>query len=231
MNLNYFAALALLSLVTQATCRNSIYTPPTNCEISAIRDNANATGVAPFPGIVIDGPNGEIRSDPTPNWSISTTVTDEGDPSGQSTRLNFWLDTSATVDTNTTTLPYDTCIMLLAGAPQDGDGCISAGCSEALREYYKNSAIFLAGQIGKDGGFSDRSYACQSLVTLKAPDECKSSSGNGAWNGVISSGTKSAFRPFPLALTPLQCGYGGSVKRHFCSLSLDLISPIHMGCD
>ncbi len=188
MSLKYLTVLAVLGLTTQAASENGTYTPPTNCELSAIRENANATGVAAFAGVVVDGPNGEIRSDLSSNWSISSTVTDDGDPSGRSASLSFWLDTSATVGTNETSLPYDTCIIQLVAAPQDGDGCVSADCSEALSEFYRNSARAIARQIGQDGGPTDRSDACDNLVTLQAPDECRDSSRDGSWGSVISSG-------------------------------------------
>ena len=188
MSLKYLTVLAVLGLATQAAWQDGTYTSPTNCELSAIRDNANATGVAPFPGVVMDGPNGEIRSDSSSNWSISTTVTDYGDPSGRGTSLSFWLDTSATVGTNESTLPYETCIIQLVGVPKDGDGCVSAGCSESLSEYYRNSARSIARQIGQEAGPTDRSDACWNLVTLQAPAECKDSSRDGSWVSAISSG-------------------------------------------
>ncbi|ERF72022.1 hypothetical protein EPUS_08416 [Endocarpon pusillum Z07020] len=202
MSLNYLTVLAVLGLTTQAACQNGTYTPPTNCDLSAIRDNANATGVAPFPGVMVDGPNGEIRSDPSSNWSISSTVTDHGDPSGRGTSLRLWLDTSATVGTNESTLPYDTCIIQLGGRPTDRDGCISAGCSEALSEYYRNSARSIARQIGQDGGPTDRFDACHNLVNLQAPDECEDSSSDGSWGSAFSIAPSSLNPDSALNCTP-----------------------------
>ncbi|KAF7510656.1 hypothetical protein GJ744_006268 [Endocarpon pusillum] len=56
--------LLFLGLTTQAAWQDAKYTPPTNWELSAIRDNANATGVASFPGVMVDmeTPQAEARA-------------------------------------------------------------------------------------------------------------------------------------------------------------------------
>lgn len=210
MGLTYLTVLAVLGLTTQAAGQNGTSTSPTNCELSAILDNANATGVAPFPGVMVDGPNGEIRSDPTSNWSISSTVTDLGNPSGQGTSLSFWLDTSATVGTNESTLPYDTCFLQLGGVPSDGDGCVSAGCAEALGEYYRDSARSIARQIGLVGGPSDRFDACSNLLSLQAPDECRDSSRDDSGVSIFSIGM-----PFAALNTFLSfCSHPSGSSQH-----------------
>lgn len=136
----------------------------------------NATGAAVFAGMIVDDSASKISSDPSSNWSISTTMTAHGDPSGQQ----------------------------LIGAPQDGDACFSASCSEALSREYTAGAMRTAAQIRQiSASFDDEFGACQNLVHLKAPDECKGSSTDGSRGGVISTGMASApyifYSFFPLS--------------------------------
>lgn len=207
MILTYLAAaLTLLTLPTQAAWNNGTWTPPSNCESAALVAAANATGFTSIAGIRVDDSTGKISSDSTLNWTVSASLSE--DSRATQANLAFRLDTSATISTNATTLPYNPCIVFLVGAPQrgrGGDGCLSVKCTEALAKQYKSAAMMIVQQRRQNNpAYNDAEDVCSRMVTLTTPDECKdetgnakSSSGDGSWGSTISTGRHYCSLPPP----------------------------------
>ena len=192
----YIAALTLLALTTQAAWQNGTYIPPSNCELAASDDAANATGSTPIAGVRVDKSTGNITSDPSSNWSFGASLTEYTNSSSNEPNLEFWLDSSATVGTNDTVLPYNSCVVVLVGAPQrnNADACLSKSCVDALTKQYQSGAQQIAIQMHQSNTASvDAQEGCHDLITLIAPDECKgftpasASKNRASWGSSIST--------------------------------------------
>jgi hypothetical protein len=228
MILKYIATLALLTLMTQAAWENGTWTPPTNCEISALLDNANATGSTSIAGTVFDNSTGKISNDSLSNWTFTVSLTEITTTSSSKEGLiDFWIDTSATVGTNETLLPYNACVILLSGAPQRGDSCLNEECLQALTNQYKSEAMMTVEQRRQGNpAYDGAQEVCSNMLTIKAPEECRDfategSADNFAWGAAISSCMASSVS-FP---SSFPCSFHGMGHPRRCHRSPAYPSP------
>lgn len=175
---NHLAVFAFLTLITHAASQNGTLTPSSNCELAASLDAANATGSTAFPGILFDQSTGEITSTPLSNWSLIVSLTEINTSStSKEGIINYRLDTSSTVGTNDTNLPYNACVIVWTGVSEPGDACLRPNCLEALTRQYQASARQIAEQMRQN----NRAYiyeedVCRNLLTTNAPEECETPS-------------------------------------------------------
>jgi hypothetical protein len=223
MILKYIATLALLTLTTQAVWENGTWTPPTNCDISALLDNANATGSASIAGTVFDNSTGKIGNDSLSNWTFSVSLTEiTTSSSSKEGLIDFWIDTSATIGTNETILPYNACVIVLSGAPQRGDSCLNEACLQALTNQYKSEAMMIVDQRRqRNSAYDSAQEVCSNILTIQAPEECRdfateSSADDFIWGAAISSCMASPV-PFLPSSSPFSFEGRGHLRRRHCS--------------
>lgn len=176
MLFNYLDAFTFLALAltTRADWSNGTWIPPTNCEVAASLGAANATGSTSFPGVVFDQSTGEISSTPSSNWSLIVSLTEiTTSSSSKEGLINYLLDTSSTLTTNATTLPYNACVIVWISESERGNACRSPTCLEALTRQYEASARQVAEQMRQgNSAYTDARDVCNNMLSMDSPDEC-----------------------------------------------------------
>lgn len=184
--INHLGALALLALTTRAASTNG-----TDCKQSSTLESFNATGTTSFAGVRYDGVTGKISNDTSANWTFGATVMQK--QAGFVSQGSF-LDTSATVGINDTSLPYNGCLIVLSGSLQSGDECLSPGCIAALEQQFRDQALRIArNELGSRGSDETVDGVCGTMNSVQAPDACKDSTtasqdDSASWGSVVSFG-------------------------------------------
>lgn len=138
--------------------------------------NLNATGSASLLGVRFDNATGEIASDPSRNWTISTTVSETSHPQGSESHLRFWSNTPDLKRAGSPPPAYNACLIMISSLQQPNDACLSPDCLAALENQYAEYARDLARSTGPAGSSQKMTPAqvCTSLKDHTPALECNS---------------------------------------------------------